>query len=111
MENYKQYKKAKKERNLAKRGEVGGSILAGVGAGMAGAGHLIDHLQNKGPEIIEKDGKILRKIKVDPALLKKAKITGYVAAGAGVPLVIASEIKKRNADKKLKEYGDLKKKK
>ena len=113
MKDYKKYKKARKENNLAKTGQVVGGTIAGIG-GAAFAGKKI--LENKAAKVTKgalvKAGEALpeaiQKVEVNAKNLKKV---GKVALPIGAALVTGSTVLKKKSDKKLKEYGNENKKK
>lgn len=105
MENYKKYKKAKKEVNLAKSGQVAGGITAGIGAAALGARELLK--REAGKRVLPADV-TERAIRSGDGLKK----VGVVALPVGAALLAGSTLYKKKADKKLKEAkGDDNKKK
>lgn len=111
---YKQYKKAKKEKNLADKGLALGSTAAGLGgatllgreyikrnlgAVAAGEGPTIEELKKataKGKKLVDVAG-------VNPENLKTAKRVGAGLAVAGGTLAGVSAYKSYKARKKLEE--------
>lgn len=123
--NYKQYKKAKKEKNQAEKGILVGGTLAGIGgANLLGTEYIKRNLgkitEAEGPTISELEsatarGKKLIPIRenINPEQLKTAKKVGAGLAIAGGTLAGLSAYQHHKAKKKLKELegNDNKKKK
>lgn len=104
--NYKQYKKAKKEKNLANKGIAVGSSLTGIGAGTLAGREYLKHLEKKAAE------KLGEAAPQNPKLMKKAGIAGLALTGTGAVLAGYSTVKSQRAKRKLKELteNDTKKK-
>lgn len=98
--NYKQYKKAKKERNLANKGIAVGGSLAGLGGAVLTGREYIKNLENKA------ESKLGEAAVKNPKLLKKMKNTGLALAGTGVALAGYSTVKSQRAKRKLKELTE-----
>lgn len=122
--NYKQYKKAKKEKNLADKGIALGGTAAAIGGGFIGAAKLFEKY---GPEIEKLEAPTVNQIKeaasrgkalaavsesITPEKLKSIKNVGKWTAAAGGSLAGVSAYKHYKAKKKLKELegNDSKKK-
>lgn len=100
---YKQYKKAKKERNLAQRGQVAGGTLATLGvAGLAGR-EYIKKLEEKAQGQVAVNPKAAELLKKGEPVMKKAKKVGIGLAIGGTALAGLSTVKAQRAKRKLKE--------
>lgn len=123
MKNYKQYKKAKKEQNAAKVGQVAGTGVAAIGAGALGGSaflkktvksipNLSQEQLQKLAEAAAKEGKQIAAIAPEmERSAKNLKKVGIVALPAGVALTTASTVLRKKSSKKLKEFGDDRSKK
>lgn len=114
-DNYKQYKKAKKKKNLAQKGQVSGGALAGIGAGMLGLSSYTKHKESALAEKLVAQGKaaskeaareILEKKTKNPGLMKKAGVTGAILTAGGATLAGLSTVKAQRAKRKLKELTE-----
>lgn len=113
--NYKAYKKAKKEKNLAEKGMVVGGTLSGLGGGtlLLREGikkNLKKISEGEGPTIktIEEASKKGKKVidlpeSITPEKLKKYKKTGVALATIGGITAGVSAYKHHKAKKKLNE--------
>lgn len=111
MKDYKKYKKARKENNLAKTGQVVGGTIAGIGGVALGGKKLLENKAakvTKGAVAGEALPEAIQKVGVNAKNLKKV---GKVALPIGAALVVGSTVLKKKSDKKLKEYGNENKKK
>ena len=113
MKDYKKYKKARKENNLAKIAQVSGAGAVTVGGGALVAKKILDNKVAKiTKESLIKSGdkipEVFQKASENSKALKKI---GAVALPAGVALTVGGTILKKKSDKKLKEYRDDNKKK
>lgn len=114
-DNYKQYKKAKKEKNLAQKGQVAGGALAGIGAGMLGLRGYVKHKESALADKLVAQGKaaskeaaqeIIAKRVKNPGLMKKAGVTGALLTAGGATLAGLSTVKAQRAKRKLKELTE-----
>lgn len=112
--NYKQYKKAKKEKNLADKGLAVGGTAAGLGgATILGVNYIKKNLPNvaagEGPTVeelkkaTERGKKLVDVAGVNPSQLKTAKKVGAGLAIAGGTLAGISAYSHHKAKKKLEE--------
>ena len=111
-DNYKQYKKAKKERNFYGNAQVVSSGIAGIGATSLGMSSYLSHQAKKAVKPTTEEvakaaekGKKLVSTNVSPELLKKGKILGGVGLAVGAAGLGYTTVKKQRAERRLKELS------